>query len=388
MNILVIASWYKDSENPIAGSFIEEQARMLQRRGHTITVLHAFINGTFKDTLSGKKELCSEENDCGIRTIRLSSNVYFPKIRALSYRRLCKKALQIVQDYISRYGKFDIIHSHAMFMAGVIANYVNKKTGIPYFHTEHTSGLVFNPKQYNSVDWRLAKKVYEQSEQSFFVSEFAKNKILATCGFRAQNVSVLHNVVNPMFFEAEECEKFRSFTFLTIGNFIPLKNFDKVIAAWAVYVVKHSDDKLIIVGDGPLKNNLRNAVKRLRLTDSVEIRPRQSRIETVHLMRQSHVVVSASSIETFGMTLAEALASGIPVITTDSGGVRDIVTPEVGIMIDDFSATAITDAMLAIRKTYAKYEPLALQEYAENNFSEDVIYKQLIGMYNCRKKRS
>lgn len=388
MNILVIASWYKDSENPIAGSFIEEQARMLQRRGHTITVLHAFINGTFKDTLSGKKELCSEENDCGIRTIRLSSNVYFPKIRALSYRRLCKKALQIVQDCISRYGKFDIIHSHAMFMAGVIANYVNKKTGIPYFHTEHTSGLVFNPKQYNSVDWRLAKKVYEQSEQSFFVSEFAKNKILATCGFRAQNVSVLHNVVNPMFFEAEECEKFRSFTFLTIGNFIPLKNFDKVIAAWAVYVVKHSDDKLIIVGDGPLKNNLRNAVKRLRLTDSVEIRPRQSRIETVHLMRQSHVVVSASSIETFGMTLAEALASGIPVITTDSGGVRDIVTPEVGIMIDDFSATAITDAMLAIRKTYAKYEPLALQEYAENNFSEDVIYKQLIGMYNCRKKRS
>lgn len=388
MNILVIASWYKDSENPIAGSFIEEQARMLQRRGHTITVLHAFVNGTFKDTLSGKKELCSEENDCGIRTIRLSSNVYFPKIRALSYRRLCKKALQIVQDCISRYGKFDIIHSHAMFMAGVIANYVSRKTGIPYFHTEHASGFVFRPEQYNSADWRLARKVYKQSKQSFFVSEFAKDKILATCGFRAQNVSVLHNVVNPMFFEAEECEKFRSFTFLTIGNFIPLKNFDKVITAWAEYVVKHSDDKLIIVGDGPLKNNLKNAVKRLRLTDSVEIRPRQSRIETVHLMRQSHVVVSASSIETFGMTLAEALASGIPVITTDSGGVRDIVTPKVGIMIDDFSATAITDAMLAIRKTYAKYEPLALQEYAENNFSEDVIYKQLIGMYNCRKKRS
>ena len=381
MNILVIASWYKDSENPIAGSFIEEQARMLQRRGHTITVLHAFINGTFKDTLSGKKELCSEENDCGIRTIRLSSNVYFPKIRALSYRRLCKKALQIVQDYISRYGKFDIIHSHAMFMAGVIANYVNKKTGIPYFHTEHTSGLVFNPKQYNSVDWRLAKKVYEQSEQSFFVSEFAKNKILATCGFRAQNVSVLHNVVNPMFFEAEECEKFRSFTFLTIGNFIPLKNFDKVIAAWAEYVVKHSDDKLIIVGDGPLKNDLGNAVKRLRLTDSVEIRPRQSRIETAHLMKQSHVVVSASSIETFGMTLAESLASGIPVITTDSGGVRDIVTPSTGILVNKVSSIDIANAMCAIRENYASFDSGALRKYAESKFSEDVIYKQLTKCY-------
>lgn len=381
MNILVIASWYKDSENPIAGSFIEEQARMLQRRGHTITVLHAFINGTFKDTLSGKKELCSEENDCGIRTIRLSSNVYFPKIRALSYRRLCKKALKVVQNSISRYGNIDVIHSHAMFMAGVVANYVSGKTGIPYFHTEHTSGFVFLPEQYNSPDWRLARKVYEQSARSFFVSEFAKDKILAVCGFKTQNVSVLHNVVNPVFFEVGECEKFRSFTFLTIGNFIPRKNFDKIIASWVEYIRSHTDDKLIIVGDGPLKKELENAVKQLRLTDSVEIRPRQSRIETARLMRQTHVVVSASSIETFGMTLAEALACGIPVIATDSGGVRDIVTSTTGILIDDVSVADIANAMCAIRENYASFDSGALRKYAKSKFSEDVIYKQLTKCY-------
>lgn len=382
MNILVIASWYKDFENPIAGSFIEEQARMLQRRGHTITVLHAFINGTFKDTLSGKKELCSEENDCGIRTIRLSSNVYFPKIRALSYRRLCKKALQIVQDYISRYGNFDIIHSHAMFMAGVVANYVSRKTGIPYFHTEHTSGFVFRPEQYNSADWRLARKVYKQSKQSFFVSEFAKQKIMAACILQTSNISVLHNVVNPLFFETGDCEKFRNFTFLTIGNFIPLKNFDKVIAAWAEYEVNHSDDKLIIVGDGPLKNDLEKAIEQYRLTGSVEIRPRQSRIETARLMRQTHVVVSASSIETFGMTMAESLASGIPVIATDSGGVRDIVASTTGILVNKVSSTDIANAMCAIRENYASFDSGALRKYAESKFSEDVIYNQLISHYS------
>ena len=383
MNILVIASWYKDSENPIAGSFIEEQARMLQRRGHTITVLHAFINGTFKDTLSGKKELCSEENDGGIRTIRLSSNVYFPKIRALSYRRLCKKALKVVQNSISRYGNFDIIHSHAMFMAGVVANYVSRKTGIPYFHTEHTSGFVFRPEQYNSADWRLARKVYKQSKQSFFVSEFAKQKIKVTCNLQTSNISVLHNVVNPLFFETSDCEKFRNFTFLTIGNFIPRKNFDKIIAAWTEYIRSHANDKLIIVGDGPLKNDLEKVIEQYRLTGSVEKRPRQSRIETAHLMRQTHVVVSASSIETFGMTLAEALASGIPIITTDSGGVRDIVTSVTGVLINKVSSADIANAMCAIRDNYASFDSGTLREYAKSKFSEDVIYKQLIQHYNA-----
>ena len=56
MHILIVASWYKNAGNPIAGSFIEEQVRMLQRRGHTVAVLHVYINGTFRDTLSGRKE--------------------------------------------------------------------------------------------------------------------------------------------------------------------------------------------------------------------------------------------------------------------------------------------------------------------------------------------
>ncbi len=381
MNILVIASWYKDSENPIAGSFIEEQARMLQRRGHTVMVLHAYINGTFRDTLSGKKELYSEEDDNGIRTIRLSSNVFFPKLRMLSYRRLCKKSLKVVQNCITKYGKFDVIHSHAMFMAGVVANYVSERTNIPYFHTEHTSGFVFRPEQYNTSDWQLVRRVYEQSVQCFFVSEFAKEKIMAASGLRTSNVSVLHNVVNPIFFENEECEKFGNFTFLTIGNFIALKNFDKIIEAWAEYIRSHTDDKLIIVGDGPLKEDLINAVERYHLTDSVKICPRQSRVETAHLMSQSHVVVSASSIETFGMTLAEAIAIGIPVIATDSGGVRDIVAPSTGILINNVSANDVASAMYAIRDNYATFDFSVLRGYAENNFSEDAIYKQLIQYY-------
>lgn len=383
MHILIVASWYKNAENPIAGSFIEEQARMLQRRGHTVAVLHAYINGTFRDTLSGRKELYSEENDNGILTMRLATNVYVPKVRALSYSRLCRKALKHVWNYIRSNGKIDVIHSHAMFMGGVVANYLSRELSVPYFHTEHTSGFIFCPEQYTSTDIQLAPKVYEQSRQSFFVSHFAKDRIAKLCGVKEKKYSVLHNVVSPLFFEEYDCQKFDHFTFLIIGCFIPRKNFDKIIEAWSSYVRNQQGDRLIIVGDGPLKSEMESLIKTLNLTDSVKMLPRQSREETARLMHQSHVVLSASSIETFGMTLAEALASGIPVISTKSGGVTDIVNASNGILLDSISTKAIEKGMSEMREKYSFFNPVELRNYANERFSEEAIYRQLIREYNA-----
>lgn len=382
MHILIVASWYKNAENPIAGSFIEEQARMLQRRGHTVAVLHAYINGTFRDTLSGRKELFTKENDKGIVTMRLATNVYIPKVRSLSYLRLCRKGLKHVRNYIRSNGKIDIIHSHAMFMGGVVANYLSRKLDTPYFHTEHTSGFIFRPEQYTSSDIQLAKKVYEQSRQSFFVSHFAKEQIIKMCGADENKCSVLHNVVSPLFFEEYDCSKFEYFTFLAIGNFIPRKNFDKIIEAWSGYVCNHQGDRLIIVGDGPLKSDIENSTKTLKLADSIELLPRQSREATARLMHQSHVVLSASSIETFGMTLAEALASGIPVVSTNSGGVTDIVNSSNGILLNSISTESIQKGIAEMREKYSFFNPVELRNYANERFSEEAIYRQLIREYN------
>lgn len=383
MHILIVASWYKNAENPIAGSFIEEQARMLQRRGHTVAVLHAYINGTFRDTLSGKKELFLEGNDNGIVTMHIATNVYVPKIRSLSYSRLCRKALKCVQNYICSNAKIDVIHSHAMFMGGVVANYLSRKLNIPYFHTEHTSGFILRSEQYTGRDIQLTKKVYEQSTQSFFVSHFAKERITKLCGVDEKKCSVLHNVVSPLFFKDVDCPKFERFTFLAIGNFIQLKNFDLIIEAWSGYVRNHQGDRLIIVGDGPLKSEMEKLIKILNLTDSVEMLPRQSRGVTARLMHQSHVVLSASSIETFGMTLAEALASGIPVVSTNSGGVTDIVNSSNGILLDSILVESIEKGMAEMRERYSMYEPAVLRNYANERFSEEAIYKQLIREYNA-----
>ncbi len=384
MHILIVTSWYKNAETPVGGSFVEEQARMLQKRGHTVGLLHAYVTGTFVDTLRGAKEIISIEEDKGICTMRVATNVYIPKFRILSYNRLCRKSLDTVSTYIKKYGSPDIIHGHAMFMGGVVANFLGRELKIPYFHTEHSSGFIFAPNQYTIGDIKFARKVCKESQKCFFVSHFQLKKMQRILTIDNSKVQVMHNVVPASFFKEYSIDKNDAFTFVIICNLIPRKNVDMVVDAWEKYISHYSNDRLIIVGDGPLWNTIEKQIISCDLQKSVTMFHKMSRQEIVFLLQKVHVLISASDIETFGMTLAEALAVGIPIVTTDSGGIRDIITGDIGIIVTEKKADSILEGMLKIRKNYYGYKPCDLREYARDKFSEDVIYNSLMECYNVR----
>lgn len=385
MHILIITSWYKNAQNPIAASFVEEQARMLQKKGHRVSILHAYINGTIKETLKGVKEVYSEENDSGIFTMRLGTNVYIPKMRIASYHRLCRKSLSVINNYIKKYGKPDLVHSHAMFMGGIVAKYVEKRLQIPYFHTEHTSGFIFDLSQYTNFDVWLTKNVIESSNKSFFVSEFQLKRMREICHIVSNNLYVVHNVVPNLFFDKQLTEKNKNFTFIIIGNLIKRKNVELVVSAWGKYVINYPNDKLIIVGDGPLWNIITQQIEQNDLLKSISLLHRKSRTEIADLLQKCHVLISASEIETFGMTVAEALAVGTPVISTNSGGVSDIMTNGTGIMVNTITSESIHISMLKIRKEYYMYDRIALRDYARSKFSENAIYECLKNLYSNKK---
>ena len=144
LNILIVASWYKTETNSTYGSFIEEQARMLQKRGHAITVLHPFLSGTFLGSIRNRKTIVSIENEQNLTVIRIRVAPTLPGMRSLAYQKLSKVCLKKIDSHFNEVGCPDIIHSHSMFMGGIIANYLFKKKNIPFIHTEHTSGLIFD----------------------------------------------------------------------------------------------------------------------------------------------------------------------------------------------------------------------------------------------------
>jgi len=116
LKVLIVASWFKDERHPTAGSFIDEQAKMLARRGHEVTVVHPYLKGKFFNTIRVRTDEIKTYEERGVKVVKLGIVPVFPKARHLSYQKLCKKTLKVLTTH--GLTDYDIIHSHAMFMGG------------------------------------------------------------------------------------------------------------------------------------------------------------------------------------------------------------------------------------------------------------------------------
>ena len=381
LNILLLASWYPSKEDPTAGSFVQEQAHMLREYGHKVAVIHPFMLGTFASSIT-KRSTVSYTQEDGIRVLRVGVAPPLPFFRAISYAYCFRRVRKAMNRFQLDQKEFAVIHSHAMFMGGVIGYMLSKKNNLPQVHTEHTSGLIFNPKQYTNKDLSLSRKAYAHCHKVLFVSQFAMKHTLSNIALESRgNVVVLPNIVDPSFFSFPigPFSKATSFKFLVIGSLIPRKNHQLLLEAFRLVQKEFPSVGLSIAGNGPLELELRSLCVSLKL-ENVYWLPRLNRSEVKEQMAAHQVILSTSKIETFGLTIAEAQAMGKPVVVTDSGGVRDIVTQETGI-VTECSPEAFAKGMIHMIQSLDSYDPETIRETAKSRFAAEVIMNQLNEIY-------
>ena len=381
LNILLLASWYPSKADPTAGSFVQEQAHMLRDYGHQVTVIHPFMLGTFASSITMRSTVSYTQED-GIRVLRVGVAPPLPFFRAISYAYCFRRVRKAMKTFLLDPKEFAVIHSHAMFMGGLIGHKLSKKYTLPQVHTEHTSGLIFNPKQYTKKDLLITRNTYADCHKVMFVSQFAKEHTLCNIALESKdNLVVLPNIVDPSFFSSPilPFSKATSLKFLVIGNFIPRKNHQLLLEAFRLVQKESPTVGLSIAGNGPLEQELRGLCESLKL-ENVYWLPRLNRAEVKEQMAVHQVILSTSKIETFGLTIAEAQAMGKPVVVTDSGGVRDIVTQETGI-VTECSPEAFAKGMIHMIQSLDSYDPEIIRETAKSRFAAEVIMNQLNEIY-------
>ena len=115
----------------------------------------------------------------------------------------------------------------------------------------------------------------------------------------------------------------KAFVIGTVGRLVPFKAQSELISAFASVASEMTGAQLVVVGRGPLENDLRRQVEELDLVDRVFIRGFVD--DAARHMRALDLFVLPSHDEPFGLVLLEAMACGVPVIASDSGGPLEIL---------------------------------------------------------------
>lgn len=267
-----------------------------------------------------------------------TSGLNIPGVRGLMFKKNAKKAL----ENLLKKEDIDIIHGHYLFPAGAAAVEVGKKHNIKTYVTAHGSDMFELYK--NQKFMRSAiRNVLKDADGVFAVSNALRHEIVATgvLGI-ADKTRISWNSVDVDKFSTKENDLLKEEfgledkpIVLFVGNLIKRKNVDSLLEAKKF---AKSDYYLVIVGDGPLFKKLKKKVDEDNIRDVIFT---GSRDDVEDIIPGCDVLVLPSFSESFGLVLIEALACGKPVIGSDVGGITEIITDDVGRLVDPKKVSSI-----------------------------------------------
>lgn len=138
-------------------------------------------------------------------------------------------------------------------------------------------------------------------------------------------------------------------TIVVARHLEPIYDNATAIAAFARVAAAIPDARLVIAGSGPEQPGLRDLVAKLGLGTRVEFTGSLSRDEMAARYRQASVVLNPSRVDNMPNSLLEALATGVPIVSTDVGGVPHVVAHErTALLVPPGDAAAMADAILRV----------------------------------------
>ena len=140
--------------------------------------------------------------------------------------------------------------------------------------------------------------------------------------------------------------------------------------------------ELTIIGKGTLEKELKMQAENLRIAEKVKFIKDCSREEIREHLQQSHLLVSTSTFETFGLSIAEAHATGRPTVVLDAGGPAEFVNNKNGILVKDNNPQKIAEAVIKICKNYTEYDSNLISGECRSKYSEIAIREKLEEVYN------
>lgn len=380
MHVLVIPSWFAQYPGDPSGSFFATQAAGVRELGEQVGIIYPDLRAVYQARRHFREKL-EWSVSAGVNVVRNTYINWTPRIEPLIMPRWLGAGMRLFDEYCARFGKPDVIHAHCLLRAGVLASRISRKSGIPYVVTEHSSR--WHQHEVTGYELRLARTAAKNASAMIGVSKALMSSMHRD--LELNRTYVVPNAVDPHFLGGAIPQRSagRKLAFINVALLNPGKRQDLLIDAFHLAFGKDTKNTLSIVGEGPERKALAERIARYGMESSIRLLGMQPKNEVARLLGESDCLALTSDHETFGVVVIEALASGMPVISTECGGTADIVTVANGILTEKGNAQAIAAAMTVMgeRIGAGMYDRNRIREDCTERFSQLAVCTRLVKIY-------
>ena len=382
IKVLFISSWFPTRNNTTKGNFVEKHIQAVSELCET-AVLHVVADQQMKHEVEISLSKHGEILYLIIyfKPIELKIPFISGIIKLNKYISLYFKGYKIISK---GFGKPDIIHGNILFPVGIIAYLFKKFKKIPYVFTEHWTGYTQDDQNHaGKIELIFSRIIARNAKMIMPVSEHLKNSMI-NIGLKA-DYKVIPNVVNTEIFKPDnENIKFGIKKILHISTLIDeQKNFTGILNVISRLKKVRSDFELEVITDGDSEQYIKK-VNELGLQGIVNFSGLKTAEEIAEIMKLSSFLLLFSNYENLPCVIVEAFAAGLPVISTDVGGIKEHLNDKNGLLIPKGDESALFEAINKMLDSHGKFNKHDIAEYAVENFSYFTIGSLYSAVYsNC-----
>ncbi len=258
---------------------------------------------------------------------------------------------------IIRDAEIEHIHAHWGTTTSTMAFVVSQITGIPWSFTLHRWDITEN----NLLEMKIKSAKFTR-----IISEHGRNELLDIIGKDYEDkVMVLYmgvEIPEGIQTATDKKNNISKFKIAVPANLVEKKGHRHLIEACS-FLVKQGvkNFQCFFYGEGPLKTRLENLIKERGLTDYIEmpgVLPHEElkkmyKNQEIDLVVLPSIITESGELEGIPVALIEAMAYGIPVVSTNTGGIPELLSDNAGVIVKEKSPEQLSEVMIRIIKDEA-----------------------------------
>lgn len=276
---------------------------------------------------------------------------------------------------LKKKNKYDLIHAFFGIPCGFMAMFL----GIPYVVSLRGSDVPSYSKKYWLLDkllfWWISRVVWWRAKAVVANSKGLKELALKTAP--KQEIGIICNGVDIEKFKPGEGES-DSFTVVSTSRLIERKGINYLVDGFLSFSKEKDDCQLVLVGDGDQQESLEEKVKKNNAESKVDFVGAVSRDEIPIFYKKADVFVLPAINEAMSNSLLEAMASGLAIIMTDTGGKEELIDEHNGIIVKKRNSQ---DIEKALEKLYNDRDLLDKMKEKSREKAEKMSWEQMAGDY-------